>query len=436
MPAHIVFLTLYLGLVSGRQPIELQADPTVASMRIFVDGAPAATLTSPPWKALVDFGRRIEPLEVVAVGYDSKGAEVGRASQAINLPRPVAEAEVVIQNDAQGKPATAQVRWRHLTAQEPRRMTLKLDDRLLALEHGTAKLPEVDLASPHVLSAELQFSDGFARQELVFGGTMPDTTGSELTATLVSQTGTPPASLDGCFSFGDQPVRAQAVEKGEALVILVRDPNPQEAVSALIPTTARRNPTDATIMRRTAMFDATTRLRLLWPVADHVATADQPSAVLFRFTGDFDQGAGGTLWHLVTSHESKGDFRKRQFADAVAVAGVQAMTGARRRAVVLVLGNAADGSRYDPATVRHYLASIGVPLFVWSFGQVSPELTAAWGEIVKVTNQQKLREATEAVKKNLDAQRIAWLDADPIHALRAKVREGCNLELVASSSKL
>jgi hypothetical protein len=40
----IVFLTLYLGLVSGRQPIELQADPVVASMRIFVDGTPAATV--------------------------------------------------------------------------------------------------------------------------------------------------------------------------------------------------------------------------------------------------------------------------------------------------------------------------------------------------------------------------------------------------------
>jgi len=429
--AHIVFLTLYLGLVTGRQPIELQADPVVASLRIFVDGTPAATLTTPPWKTIVDFGRRIEPQEVVAVGFDKSGVEVGRASQAINLPRPVAEAEVLLEHDGHGMPTSARVRWRHLLALEPKRLTLKLDDKPLVLDQARARLPRLDLETPHVLATEVQFADGFARRELVFGGTMPDTSGAELTATLVTQTGTSPASLDGCFVSGGKPVRVQAVEKGEALVILVRDPSAQEAVSALIPTSAQHTPTQNTVVRRMAMLGPTTKLRLMWPVADRVIVADQPTSVLFRFNGDFDQGAGGMLWHLVTTHEAKGDYTKRQFADAVAVAGVQAISGARRRAVVLVLGNAPDESRYDPATVRHYLASIGVPLFVWSVGRVTPELTAAWGEVVELTNQQKLREATDAVKKNLDAQRIAWLDADPIHALRAKVKEGCGLAMVA-----
>ena len=76
-----------------------------------------------------------------------------------------------------------------------------------------------------------------------------------------------------------------------------------------------------------------------------------------------------------------------------------------------------------------------MPLFVWSVGRITPELTAAWGDIVSLTNQQKLRDATEAVKKNLDAQRIAWLDADPIHALRAKVKEGCGMKLVATEAR-
>jgi hypothetical protein len=185
-------------------------------------------------------------------------------------------------------------------------------------------------------------------------------------------------------------------------------------------------------MKRTAPLEADTRLRILWPVADRVAAADQPTSVLFQFSGDFDPLAGGMLWHLISSHEAKGDRAKRQFADATAVAGVQAMAGARRRAVVLVLATDTDASRYDPATVRHYLASIGVPLFIWSLNGLQPEITQAWGrDVVDVTNQEKLRYATGALNQELRMQRIVWLDTDPIHALRATVNPSCGLEIVA-----
>ena len=33
-----------------------------------------------------------------------------------------------------------------------------------------------------------------------------------------------------------------------------------------------------------------------------------------------------------------------------------------------------------------------VPLFVWSLDQVTPELTAAWGQVFELTNLQKLRD--------------------------------------------
>jgi len=110
---------------------------------------------------------------------------------------------------------------------------------------------------------------------------------------------------------------------------------------------------------------------------------------------------------------------------------VQAMAGARRRAVVFAIGRASDASRYDGQTVRRYLASIGVPLFVWSLTGPRPELTAAWGEILDVSDQGKLRAATDLLKKNIAAQRIAWLDTDPIHALRATVKASCGLARVA-----
>jgi hypothetical protein len=429
--AHIVFLSLYLGLVSGRQPIELQADPVVTALRLELDGKPVASLTSPPWRATVDFGPGIEPQELVATGFDKNGVEVGRATQSINLPRPVAETEIVIEHDAKGGPVGAEIRWRHIGNEEPRRKALRLDDKPLAIWRNKAKLPRLDLTVPHVLAAEVQFPTGVARREVVFGGTLPDTAGSQLTATLVSQTGTLPASLDGCFLVNGQPIRAQALEKSEALVIIIRDPNPYDALAALVPAAAKRTIADQNVTQRVAAFDSDTRIRLQWPVADRIVAPDAPTSVLFRFSGDFDASQGGALWHLLSSHESKGDFYKRQFADAVAVAGVQAMTGARRRAVILALGRQADTSRYDPATVRRYLAGIGVPLFVWSLTGPQSEPAAKWGDVVDISSQEKLRMATEAVKKNLAAQRIAWLDADPIHALRAEVKPECGLTLVA-----
>lgn len=430
--AHIVFLTLYLGLVTGRQPIEVQADPVVTSMRFELDGKPVATLTRPPWQTVIDFGRALEPQELVAVGLDKDGQEAGRASQSINLPRPVAEGAIVIDHDRGGKPTAASVTWRHISNEEPRKITLRLDDQPLNVDrHNAAALPaQLDLAVPHVLSAEVQFPNGTARPEIVFGGTLPDSTGSQLTATLVEEKGVVPASLDGCFAVNGQPIRVQAVEKTPAFVVMVRDPSAYDAVAALIPTTAKRTITDMNVVQRVAPLADDTRLRLLWPVADRVLLPDQPTSVLFRFSGDYPNHPG-LLAQLTSPHEGKGDYYKRQFTDAVAVAGVQAMSGARRRAVILVLGRAPDASRYDAHTVRRYLDSIGVPLFVWTLIKPTPELIAKWGDVVEVTNQEKLRAATEVVKKTLDAQRIAWLDADPIHALRAEVKASCGLAMVA-----
>jgi hypothetical protein len=428
--AHIAFITLYLGLVSGRQPIELKADPIVVALRMELDGKAVATLSAPPWLAIVDFGRGIEPQELVAIGFDAGGQEVGRASQAINLPRPLAEAEIVLQHDAGGLPVGAEVRWRHLTGEQPKRMALTLDNKPVLLKQAKGALPHLDLTIPHVLAADVNFSSGNARKEIVFGGTLPDSAGSELTATAVMETGTVPASLDGCFASGGRPVRVQALEKSEALVILVRDPDPSDSVIALFPPAARVA-SDQRVTKKTATFDADTRLRIIWPVAERVEAPDQPTSVLFPFSGDFGREQGGMLWALLYSHGEKGDTRKRQFADAVAVAGVKAMAGARRRAVVLALGNGPDGSRYDAPTVRRYLDSIGVPLFVWSLTGPRPELTKSWGEVVDVSSQAKLQTATDLLRKTIAAQRIAWLYADPLHALRATVKASCGLTMAS-----
>jgi hypothetical protein len=56
MSGQIVFLSLFLGLVSGPQPIDLHVDDAIKSVRILVDGREVKTLSQSPWHAVLDFG--------------------------------------------------------------------------------------------------------------------------------------------------------------------------------------------------------------------------------------------------------------------------------------------------------------------------------------------------------------------------------------------
>src|SRR4051794_32109950 len=164
----IVFLSLYLGLVSGKQPIALQADADVKSIRIVIDGATVATMTTSPWRGDVDFGPELQPHEIVAVALNANGGEVARASQFVNVPRPNAEIDVVLTRNAAGVPTRAKLIGRHLGQQSPTSAALKLDDAPLAVGAGfEAALPAIDLQRPHVLAAEMHFADdAVARREV------------------------------------------------------------------------------------------------------------------------------------------------------------------------------------------------------------------------------------------------------------------------------
>src|SRR6202140_4235137 len=132
MPGQIVFLSLFLGLVSGPQPIDLHVGDAISSGRILVDGREVKALSQPPWHTVLDFGRDIVPRELVAVGYDSSGNELGRAVQILNVPRPTAEFEILLERGN----AAAALRWRHLTNARPKRAAMTLDGTPLRVDES------------------------------------------------------------------------------------------------------------------------------------------------------------------------------------------------------------------------------------------------------------------------------------------------------------
>ena len=435
MTSQVVFLSLFLGLMGGRHVVDLQVGPDVRSVRMQLNDRAVAVLQEPPWRATVDFGSAIVPAELVAIGYDAKGNEVARAKQLINVPRPVAEFVVTLQNDSEGVPVAAQLKWEHLVGAKPVAISLSVDGKPVTLDKSAAaRLPRLDMKHPHLIAAEMKFEDGFVtRRELVVGGEVGDTAEAQMSPVVVRQSGAAPANLSECFTSGGSPVRVAAVENLPAQVVFVLDPDPRNPLRKLNPQ-AGQGLLQRMEARRIFSLDAGTYMRALFPMPERHSTTSNSTAQLFPPSIDVAAEDGGLLWFLTRSYNDYlDDTPPRQFADAVGVAGLNAITGAHRRAVVLVLVDQEDFSVNSALSVRNYLASIGVPLFVWSPTGPHPELRERWGEIEDISTRSSMKSAVNRLRAELASQRVAWVAADPIAALHIQPTGRCGLTPLAGA---
>ena len=98
-------------------------------------------------------------------------------------------------------------------------------------------------------------------------------------------------------------------------------------------------------------------------------------------------------------------------SDAVAVAGRGVAQRNRRRAVVLILGeNPTDVSGLSAKLARQYLATVHVPLVVWSTDPQGGWAQAGWGEPRDISSVTLLEREVKALTALLDRQRIVWLE--------------------------
>jgi hypothetical protein len=442
LPAQIVFLTLYLGLISGPQPVQVQVSPEVKAVRILIDGREAAAITAAPWSAIVDLGSPFEPRELTAVAYDRDGDETGRTSQIINLPRPPAEVTIGLETDDQKTPVGVGLRWEHVFAAKPSSATIRIDGQKLRVDQAFhARLPKLDAAHPHVIEAEMRFEDGFvARRELVIaGGAVADSVSTELTPVAFS--GKPPGKLDGCLTSNGTPVETRAVETPDAEVFVVREPDRTQILTVLDPARITAlGSRNSLLARHWTPLDRGTTMRYVFPVAQQVEDAGHIPSNVFEISGITLSSDVGMLTFLTNTYDPQNSIVRRamrdpnyprRFADAVAVAGVNAMTGAHRRAVVLVLSKSADTSHAQPAGVRHYLSSIGVPLFVWSLTGPRPDLSASWGEVDDISTAPLFQAAVQRLRASLASQHIVWVASGPLRALRVEADPRCGITPLA-----
>lgn len=415
--SQLVFLTFFLGLVSGRQTVSLNASPDIETVGIFLDGQKVATLER-PFTGSIDLGTRLVPRQLVAVGYDEKENEVARATQVLNVPHPPAEATILLTDHNR----RAEIRWMQKAHESPSEVYLKVDDAPVPLDAKLgAALPVLDPAKPHVIEAEIHFPSGsVARHEVtIAGGAYSDSVDSELTPVVVKGV-VQPEKLSSCFDH-----RVSAVEKSRAVVVIVKDPDPLVVLRNFAVYYPFANWPASDPVRDFARLDANTAESIVWPVMQLRTREGSPTMDLYDSNGPIDGHYFGMLWTLIRGNHLFPTSAPRRYANAVAVAGMMAVQPGTRRAVVLLLQRGHnDESTYDPAMVRDYLQSLGVPLHVWSIG-ATKEQRQAWGDVADVSTQAGLAGAAKRLREELASQTVVWVANDAWHALRAAAT-GCH----------
>lgn len=411
----VAFQTLLLGIVFGLVPVRLTVSPPVVAVDVVVDGTAVTTLRGEPWEIGLNLGPPM-PHEILVVGRDAEGREVSRARQLINVPRPTAEARLTVVPGRGGERTTAALAWSTIDNAAPRRIHLELDGQVVTVKDPAhIELPELDLARSHFLAAEVIFPKGVeAHAEASFGGEFESSAVTELTAyPVVVKPGAtlPPAEeMQGWLRVGEQRPRVVAVEEGFHDVVVVFDQDASGRFRGITP--GQRGSRVLSYSQPLQESKGGNRMSALWAVPRAVQTPDGrelrglfPSSI----TLDLDVDELRKLIFRVSWPAA--DRSKQALANAVATAGMQAATLGRRRAVVLILGEAApDESTMTVDAARAYLESLNVPLFVWTPERRISELELpGWGRPDDVSTNQQLQAAMGRVFKALQAQRIVWL---------------------------
>jgi hypothetical protein len=226
----IGFVSLFLGLVSGVQVVEMSAGKGVAAVELRLDGKAVETIRQAPWATKVDFGAAIRPHRIEAIARDANGREIGTCRQFVNVPRRRVEATIDLKIGEKGVPEEARVSWDSLEFQQARSIRAHLDGAALReTQPGRFALPAgLSMSRMHVLTARVLLPNGaIAGTETVFGGSHAQGAVAELTAVpVVPREGAAfagPADLSGLFREGGAALEPVAIEPGPAEIVVVVD---------------------------------------------------------------------------------------------------------------------------------------------------------------------------------------------------------------------
>ena len=413
----IAFAFVFLGLILGPHQIAFVVEGDVALVRVELDGRLVGELTAEPWSLECDFGPELHPHQLEAIAFDPLGREISRARQLINLPRARAEAALILESDGEGSPKTARLIWQHIEYSGAELVAYRFDNEELApTAANRVDLPDYDPSSLHLLEAELRFPDGaHYRAELNISGRTGFGADADLTGLNLV---VPPGSsvdarrLGGWLEKDGEAVEVKGLERAPAKVVIVVD-------ETAIPALRRLGSFGTSLTTPSTQLREGEQLHFLFPNVRHAAVRGVGSR-LFSISQPFSVEDGSIPW-ILTRLQPPEPSPARRVTDAIAVAAVEAATGNRPRAVVLVLGHELeDTSAYQIREVEAFLQELRVPLFVWwtgrplarnvSEGRRSLTLKTPWGKATDISSLNRIIDASETLRLELDSQLTVWIE--------------------------
>jgi hypothetical protein len=417
----VSFVTIFLPLLVGVQPVELAVTQDVASVNVILDGAQVAELREAPWTFEVDFGDDLAPHRLEAEALDASGAAIGRAARWINLAHAQATVEISPVDEQPGG-AAFRVVTRHSGGRLPTSLMVTANGRPMKLREGLWRADAPVGDGSVVVRAEATYDDGtVAVDHAVFGAEAHDVE-TQLTAVVIemgeTMTGLP-ESLDGWFTVRGEPVKVAAVETPESRVLVVMDDgastrwlgmrfdsgrNRYKGANYVGPS-SQFTPIDDSDFQSIEGFAEDTSMQVVSAVPGKMGE----NALVFPVSAPIPEPSGYDILTITTARPEFDRKAPQSLANAVAVAGRMAATRALRRAVVLIIGKKAeDHSDHDPDAVRRYLADLGVHLEVWS-PEKKKIKKSEWGEVVRTANLRQLGDTVRLLRERLERQRVVWL---------------------------
>lgn len=416
----VAFVTLFLALTAGTQPMALAVEEPVARVEILLDGRQIAERTEGPWTLQVDFGP-LAPHRLEAVGYDAEGREVDRAVQLVNLPRARAETQILLETGPEGRARRARLVWDTVETLDPQRVDLRFDGRPVPVDdpRSPIPLPEYDPEQQHYLVAELVFEGGLRTEAAIgLGGEYGSEVSSELTAVAVRRApGKPapdPTDMQGWFLHQGEPIAVRAVEgtdpeRGGADYFVVRDPEAFAELREIAAPKARGHSRPDLAGGKSDVLRPRDRGFLVHPVAENRASRGAARALFPVSPALRHEGRGGLSWLLTRVRFRAPEAGPQQVASAAAVAGLQAARGRPRAVVALIHPDSPDVSGHSWDAVRRYLATLRVPLYRWSPVHAK-RLPESWDGVESIRWSIELNEAFQRLQRDVDSQLVVWLE--------------------------
>ena len=389
----IEIVTIFLGLATGPQPVELAVHAQAAEIEVLLDGQVVETLTSPPWRLEIDLGEVLLPHRLVAVARDDRGHELASAQRWINIDMP--QVEIGGRTPSGGlTPLPVLFGPQPLPSLEELGAWFFDDGKPLAVRSVQTGPAEVVIVQD---PATRRGMEQLARVYLAY---------------QLNRLG-----------FRAEPLRADSPAWNAELLRLPKEEFRQAGLEAFrLPGGAPENRQLGLLWlayQEFAGLGDETEVRFISPLAAPISRSERQRHLFLSSAG---VSKVGLLWLGRKLRPMSFAYR---FADAVAIAGREAHASGRRRAVVLLLhGDSNDDSLYSAAAAREYLRALRVPLFIWSLSPA--QALSGWGEHRFIGFQtstqgksirsstiadtfQRLDEATAELRRTVESQSIVWL---------------------------